>query len=88
LHRLVCGSPIEALGDDKKPGSPIEALGDDKKRKGSRSQGFEGSSGSLDIFFKNQKRQGVREAKDSPRSAVSLASPPPPTQRFTASSQS
>ena len=53
LHRLVCGSPIEALGDDKKPGSPIEALGDDKKRKGSRSQGFKGSSGSLGIFFES-----------------------------------
>ena len=30
------------------------------KTKGSRSQGFKGSSGSLGIFFQNQKRQGVK----------------------------
>ena len=62
-----------------KHGSPIEALGDDKKRrgqgvrkaKGSRSRGFKDSSGSLGIFFQNL------EAKDSLHSAVSLASPSP-----------
>ena len=30
------------------------------KAKDSRSQGFKGSSGSLGIFFQNQKRQGVK----------------------------
>jgi len=45
----------------EKHGSPIEALGDDRERKGSRSRGFEDSSGSLGIFFQNQKRQGVRK---------------------------
>jgi hypothetical protein len=33
------------------------------KRKGSRIRGVEGSSGSLGIFFQNQKRQGVRKAR-------------------------
>jgi len=36
-----------------------------RKAKGSRSQGFKDSSGSLGTFFKNQKRQGVRKAKGS-----------------------